>query len=39
VTWDFHGGVDLMRLGDTKALLNGGDRFKPMGIIGVTLTY
>lgn len=39
VTWDFHGGVDFMWLGDNMALLNSGDRFKPMGIIGLTLTY
>lgn len=39
VTWDFHGGVDLMWLGDNMALLNGEDHFKAMGIIGVTLTY
>jgi hypothetical protein len=39
VTWDLHGGVDLMWLGNNMKALNAGDAFKPVGIFGVTLTY
>ena len=39
VTWDFHGGVDLMRLGGNMASLNGEDGFKAIGVLGLTLIY
>lgn len=39
VTWDFHGGVDLLWLGENMKALNSDDGFKPVGIIGVTLVY
>jgi hypothetical protein len=38
-SWEAHGGVDFLWLGDNMALLNSGDDFKPVGIIGVTFTY
>ncbi len=34
-----HGGVDFYRLGDNLKLLNGGDAFKPVALIGFTYTY
>lgn len=34
-----HGGVDLMWLGDNMKLLNSGDSFKPVFLIGMTFTY
>ncbi len=34
-----HGGVDFMWLGDNLKLINGGDGFKPIGLIGFTFTY
>lgn len=39
VTWDIHGGVDLMWLGDNMKFLNASDGFKPIGVFGLTLTY
>jgi hypothetical protein len=39
VTWDFHGGVDVAWLGDNTKALNGNNRVKPVGILGLTLTY
>ena len=39
VTWDIHGGVDLMWLGTNMKFLNANDAFKPIGVFGVTLTY
>ena len=39
VTWDVHGGVDLLWFGNNMTFLNAGDGFKPVGIIGVTMTY
>jgi hypothetical protein len=39
VTWDFHGGVDLLWLGDNMKALNSDKGFKPVGIIGLTLIY
>ena len=39
VTWDVHGGVDLMWLGSNLKGLNAGDGFKPIGVFGITLTY
>jgi hypothetical protein len=38
-SWEAHGGVDFLWLGDNMALLNSGDDFKPVGIIGMTFTY
>ena len=34
-----HGGLDLMWLGDNMKLLNNGDNFKPVFLIGMTFTY
>jgi hypothetical protein len=34
-----HGGIDLYTLGDNLKLLNNGDAFKPVGLIGFTFTY
>ncbi len=39
VVWDLHGGVDMSWLGTNMAALNASDRFKPVGIFGVTVTY
>lgn len=39
VAWDVHGGVDLMWFGRNMKTLHMGDGFKPVGIIGVTMTY
>jgi hypothetical protein len=39
LTWDLHGGVDLLWLGDSMQRLNHGNRFKPVGVIGVGITY
>ena len=39
VTFDFHGGVDLLWLGDSMKALNRDRGFKPVGIIGITLIY
>ena len=38
-SWEAHGGVDFLWLGDNMALLNSGDDFKPVGIVGVSFTY
>ena len=38
-TWEVHGGVDFLWLGDNMRLLNGGDRVKPVGIVGLSVTY
>jgi hypothetical protein len=38
-TWDLHGGVDVLWLGDNPRLLNGGDRVKPVFTVGVGVTY
>ena len=37
--WEVHGGVDFLWLGDNMRLLNRGDRFKPVGIVGLSVTY
>ena len=39
VTWDLHGGVDLMWLGNNMKALNASEGFKPIGVFGITLTY
>jgi hypothetical protein len=38
-SWEAHGGVDVLWLGDNTRLLNGGDRVKPVGILGVSVSY
>jgi len=38
-TWDLHGGVDVLWLGDNNKLLNGGDGVKPVFSIGVGVIY
>ena len=38
-TWEVHGGMSLMWLGDNLRLLNGGDRVKPVGLVGVSVSY
>ena len=38
-SWEIHGGVDLVWLGDTTKALNGGKGFKPVGVIGLGITY
>jgi hypothetical protein len=38
-TLEAHGGVDFYRLGENLKLLNDGDAFKPVGLIGFTFTY
>lgn len=37
--WEVHGGVDFLWLGDNMRLLNNGDRIKPVGIMGISVTY
>jgi hypothetical protein len=39
VVWDVHGGLDMCWLGNNMTALNGNDGFKPIGIVGVTMTY
>jgi hypothetical protein len=39
VSWELHGGVDLYWLGDNMKFLNGDDGFKPVGLVGFTLSY
>ena len=38
-TWEVHGGVDLLWLGDNMKLLNGGDGVKPVASIGFSAIY
>ena len=37
--WEVHGGVDFLWLGDNLRLLNRSDRVKPVGILGLSVTY
>jgi hypothetical protein len=37
--WEVHGGVDFLWLGDNMKLLNAGDGFNPVGVIGLSFTY
>ena len=37
--WEVHGGVDILWLGDNLRLLNGSDRVKPVGILGLSVAY
>jgi hypothetical protein len=39
VNWEVHGGVDFLWLGDNMKILNGDDGFKPVGVVGFTLSY
>jgi hypothetical protein len=38
-TLDFHGGIDLLWLGDTTKRMNGDKGFKPVGMFGVGIAY
>ena len=38
-TWEVHGGVDLLWLGDNVKLLNGGDGVKPVAVVGFSVIY
>jgi hypothetical protein len=38
-SWEVHGGVDILWLGDNLRLLNRTDRVKPVGILGLSVTY
>ena len=38
-TWEVHGGVDILWLGDNLKLMNKGDGIRPIGVIGVSVTY
>jgi hypothetical protein len=38
-SWEVHGGVDFLFLGDNLRLLNRDDRVKPVGILGISVTY
>ena len=39
VSWELHGGVDLLWFGDNLKILNDDDGFKPVGLIGFSMTY
>jgi hypothetical protein len=38
-TWEVHGGLDILWLGDNTRILNHGDRVKPIGVVGLSVTY
>jgi hypothetical protein len=38
-TWEVHGGVDILWLGDNLQLLNGGDRVQPVAVVGFSVIY
>jgi hypothetical protein len=38
-TWEVHGGIDLMWLGENTKILNGNDGFKPIGSIGFSVAF
>lgn len=38
-SWEVHGGIDLLWLGDNLEILNNGDRVKPIGVVGFSVTY
>ncbi len=38
-TWEIHGGVDILWLGDNMKALNGGDGVKPVGVVGFSVIY
>lgn len=37
--WEVHGGINVMWLGDNLRLFNSGDRVKPVGVIGLSVSY
>ena len=38
-TWEVHGGVDVLWLGDNMKLLNGDDGIKPVAVVGFSVIY
>ncbi len=38
-SWNIHGGVDVLTLGDTTKSFNSGDTMKVVGLVGVGVTY
>jgi hypothetical protein len=38
-SWNIHGGVDVLTMGDTTKLFNQGDKAKVVGLVGIGLTY
>ena len=38
-TWEVHGGVDVLWLGDNAKFLNGGDGVKPVAVVGFSVIY
>jgi hypothetical protein len=38
-TWEVHGGLDILWFGDNLKALNRGDGVKPVGVIGLSVTY
>jgi len=38
-TWEVHGGLDILWLGDNLKILNKDDGIKPVAVIGVSVTY
>lgn len=38
-TWEAHGGLDVLWLGASNRRLNGGDRVKPIGVLGLSMSY
>jgi hypothetical protein len=38
-TFEVHGGVDFMWLGDNLTTINNGDGFRPIGLIGLSFVY
>ena len=38
-TWEVHGGVDVLWLGDNAKVLNGGDGVKPVAVVGFSVIY
>jgi hypothetical protein len=38
-SWEVHGGVDFLWLGDNLRLLNRTDSTKPVGVLGLSVTY
>ena len=38
-TWEIHGGVDILWLGETTKAFNGGDGVKAVGVIGFSMIY
>lgn len=38
-TWEAHGGLDVLWLGASNRSLNGGGRIKPIGVVGLSVSY